>query len=201
MATGRHLVHEDVAEEYVAKLAAIARSLRIGDPRLDEKVTIGPIIDARQRDRVHSLVKRSVEGGATVVTGGEFDQLFYEPTVLTNVAADTPAYAEEVFGPVASVRTFADTEDAIALAADSEYGLSLSILTADLARGRAVADRIPTGIAHINDQTIVDSPLAPMAGVRASGAGSPFGGTNNAQAFTDTRWISCAPAPARGAAS
>lgn len=201
MATGRHLVHEAVAEEYVAKLAEIARSLRIGDPYLDDEVKIGPIIDARQRDRVHSLVTRSVDLGAKMVTGGQFDELFYEPTVLTNVASDTPAYAEEVFGPVASVRTFTDTEDAIAIAADSQYGLSLSILTADISRGLAVADRIPTGIAHINDQTIVDSPLAPMGGVRASGAGSPFGGTNNIPAFTDTRWISFGPAPARGVTS
>ncbi|MGL6234074.1 MAG: aldehyde dehydrogenase family protein [Segniliparus sp.] len=193
MATGRHLVHEDIADEYVARLAAIAHGLRVGDPTRPE-TDLGPIIDERQRDRIHALVAGSVEQGAELVEGGRYDGLFYRPTVLAGARADTPAYANEVFGPVAAVRAFADVDEAVAIANDSEYGLTLGVLAPDVALGLEIADRIPTGIAHINDQTIADTPLAPMGGVRASGAGSHFGGLGNLAAFTETRWTTVAAA-------
>ena len=115
--------------------------------------------------------------------------LFYRPTVLDAVRTDMPAYANEVFGPVAPVVRFADEEEAVALAADSRYGLSLSILTADAMRGLALAERIPTGIVHINDQTVNDEAVAPFGGVLDSGTGARFGGSANLDAFTDARWI------------
>ena len=195
MATGRHLVHEDVADEYVAKLAAIADGLRVGDPTGPE-VDLGPIIDERQRDRVHALVTGSLEQGAELVAGGRYEGLFYRPTVLAGVGPDAPAYANEVFGPVAAVRVFADVDEAVAIANDSEYGLALGVLVPDVALGLEIANRIPTGIAHINDQTIADTPLAPMGGLRASGAGSHFGGLGNLDAFTETRWTTVAAARA-----
>jgi benzaldehyde dehydrogenase (NAD) len=188
MATGRHLVHKDIIDAYIARLAAIAEGLRIGNP-IDPDVEIGPIIDERQRDRVHALVVDSVAAGARLVTGGTYDGLFYRPTVLTNVGPETPAYANEIFGPVAVVRSFATDDEAVDMACDSEYALTLGILTPDVMRGLALAERIPTGAVHINDQTIDDSPLAPMGGVRASGVGAHFGGTANLDAFTETRWV------------
>ncbi|MBE5461197.1 hypothetical protein E3G69_001001 [Mycobacteroides abscessus] len=194
MATGRHLVHQDVVEEYTAHLVRIAEELRVGNPR-DPGIDLGPIIDATQRDRIHALVVASVEEGATLVTGGHYNELFYRPTVLRDSGAGTSAYANEVFGPVAVVRSFADTQEAIAIARDSEYGLTLGILTPDVAHGLDVANQIPTGIVHINDQTVRDSPLAPMGGVRASGAGSHFGGQSNLDAFTETRWVTVASPP------
>ncbi|OAT69776.1 benzaldehyde dehydrogenase [Mycobacteroides immunogenum] len=197
MATGRHLVHESIIDAYVARLAQIGESLLIGDPT-NQEVQIGPIIDERQRDRVDSLVTQSVAAGATLVSGGTFEGLFYRPTVLTDVGPTTPAYTEEVFGPVACVRSFATEEEAIAMACDSEYGLTLGILTPDIARGLALAEQIPTGAVHINDQTIADSPLAPMGGVRASGSGSHFGGTANLDAFTETRWVTVKSAHGAG---
>jgi benzaldehyde dehydrogenase (NAD) len=100
-----------------------------------------------------------------------------------------PAYANEVFGPVAPVVRFSSEEEAIALASASEYGLSLSILTGDAMRGLALAERIPTGIAHINDQTVNDEAVAPFGGVAASGTGARFGGLSSVDAFTETRWI------------
>jgi benzaldehyde dehydrogenase (NAD) len=189
MTTGRHLVHESVAEEYIARLAAKADSLPVGNPATDE-VALGPIIDGVQRDKIHSLVTSSVGAGARLVAGGTYEELFYRPTVLADVTPQSPAYAEEVFGPVAPVLSFSSLEEAANLAADSEYGLSLGILTRDVMKALALSERIPTGIVHINDQTVDDEPVAPFGGVGASGTGARFGGaTANIEAFTETQWV------------
>ncbi|PRX46127.1 benzaldehyde dehydrogenase (NAD) [Prauserella shujinwangii] len=189
MTTGRHLVHESVYDDYVARLADTASHLPVGDPATAE-VALGPIIDERQRDKIHSLVTSSVDAGATLAAGGEYDGLFYRPTVLADTGPSVPAYEQEVFGPVAPVARFRTAEEAAELAAASEYGLSLGILTRDVNRGLALADRIPTGIVHINDQTVNDEAHAPFGGVRASGTGSRFGGAAaNIEAFTETRWV------------
>ncbi len=188
MTTGRHLVHERIAESYVEALAAHAEALPVGDPAT-EPVALGPLIDDGQLGKVHGLVTSTVDAGARCAAGGRHDGLFYRPTVLDGVGTDMPAYANEVFGPVAPVVRFASEEEAVALAAGSEYGLSLSILTADAMRGLALAERIPTGIVHINDQTVNDEAVAPFGGVAASGTGARFGGLANLDAFTESRWI------------
>ncbi len=188
MTTGRHLVHERVYDEYVARLADKAEHLPVGDPASGQ-VAIGPLIDARQRDKVHSLVTASIDAGARLAAGGSYEGLFYRPTVLADVRPAMPAYASEVFGPVAPVIRVASADEAAKLAADSEYGLSLGILTNDVLRGLDLARRIPTGIVHINDQTIDDAPNTPFGGIRASGTGARFGGSANIDAFTDTRWV------------
>jgi benzaldehyde dehydrogenase (NAD) len=189
MATGRHLVHESVADLYVAGLAAAAAGLRLGDPARTD-ADVGPIIDAAQRDRVHRMVTDSVAAGARLVTGGEPEGPFYRPTVLAGVPADAPAYRDEVFGPVASVVTFASDEEAIALASDTPYGLALGVFTRDVMRGLALAERIPAGLVHINDQTINDEPVAPFGGVGHSGNGARHGGHEaNLEAFTELQWV------------
>lgn len=189
MAIGRHLVHDSIYPEYVERLAAKAEGMAVGDPAT-EQVALGPIIDATQRDTVHHLVTSSVAAGARLAAGGSYRELFYRPTVLADAGPSIPAYDQEVFGPVAPVTRFATLDDAVRLASDSEYGLALGILTADVARGLALAERIPTGIAHINDQTINDGAHVPFGGVLASGTGSRFGGAAaNIDAFTESRWI------------
>jgi len=188
MTTGRHLVHERVAESYVEALAAHATALPVGNPAT-EHVALGPLIDEGQLGKVHGLVTSTVDAGARLASGGTHDGLFYRPTVLDGVRTEMPAYANEVFGPVAPVVRFGSDDEAVALAADSEYGLSLSILTGDAMRGLALAERIPTGIVHINDQTVNDEAVAPFGGVAASGTGARFGGLANLDAFTESRWI------------
>ena len=188
MTTGRHLVHRSVAEEYVARLAEKADHLPVGDPA-KEQVALGPIIDAGQRDKIHGLVQASVEAGARLAAGGTYEDLFYRPTVLADVTDSSPAYAEEVFGPVAPVRAFDDLDEAVALATATPYGLALGILTADVMRGLELAERIPTGLVHINDQTVNDEAVVPFGGLGASGTGARFGGAANIEAFTETRWI------------
>jgi benzaldehyde dehydrogenase (NAD) len=187
MTTGRHLVHESVADAYIEGLTAHANALPVGDPT--GEVALGPLIDAGQRDKVHGLVTSTVDAGARLVAGGTYEGLFYRPTVLDGVRTDMPAYANEVFGPVAPIVRFSSADEAVELAAASSYGLSLSILTGDAMRGLELAERIPTGIVHINDQTVNDEAVAPFGGVLESGTGARFGGSANLDAFTDARWI------------
>jgi benzaldehyde dehydrogenase (NAD) len=189
MTTGRHLVHSSIADEYVARLAEKASNLPVGNPAKDP-VALGPLIDAGQRDRVHALVEASVAQGARLAAGGTYEGLFYRPTVLDNVTPETPAYAEEVFGPVAPVARFSTLDEAAELAAASSYGLSLGILTRDVLKGLELAERIPSGIVHINDQTVGDEAHAPFGGVKDSGTGSRFGGAAaNVEAFTEGQWV------------
>jgi benzaldehyde dehydrogenase (NAD) len=182
-------VHASVADEYAGRLAEKASHLPVGDPHTTQ-VALGPVIDDRQRDRIHGLVTASVDAGAQLLAGGEYEGLFYRPTVLDRVTPETPAFAQEVFGPVAPVARFEDIEDAVRLATATEYGLALGILTRDVMKGMALADRIPSGIVHINDQTVSDEAVAPFGGVGASGTGSRFGGPEaNVEAFTETQWV------------
>ncbi|WP_049560813.1 benzaldehyde dehydrogenase [Nonomuraea sp. SBT364] len=197
MTTGRHLVADRLYDEFVERLAGRADALRVGDPATGE-VALGPVIDAGQRDKIHRLVTASVGQGARLASGGSYQELFYRPTVLAEVPLTAPAFAEEVFGPVAPVTRVSSAEEAAEIAAAGEYGLSLGIVTRDAMRGLAVAERIPTGIAHINDQTVNDEANAPFGGVRASGTGSRFGGAAaNIEAFTETRWITMRGEPPR----
>ncbi|KFG01803.1 benzaldehyde dehydrogenase [Streptomyces scabiei] len=189
MASSRHLVHSSVADEYTELLAQHANAAPVGDPA-GGKVALGPMIDERQLQAAHSIVTDSVASGARLAAGGTYEGLFYRPTVLADVPLDARAYAEEIFGPVAPVVPFRDLDEAVRLAGDTEYGLSLGILTRDVAKGLALADRIPTGLVHINDQTVNDEATVPFGGVGESGNGSRHGGSvANLEAFTEQQWV------------
>ncbi|KID30038.1 benzaldehyde dehydrogenase (NAD+) [Prauserella sp. Am3] len=188
MAIGRHLVHESVYDDYVALLGKKADALTVGDG-FREDVALGPVIDDKQLRHITGLVESSVAAGARLVAGGTHEGLFHRPTVLADCTDETPAYREEVFGPVACVRPFSDVDEAVQLAADSEFGLALGILTSDLARATAIADRVPTGLVHVNDQTFNDDPNAPFGGVGASGSSRVGGQRANLEAFTETQWM------------
>ena len=189
MTVGRHIVHESLFDQYVAKLAAKADAMVVGDPAAGQ-VHLGPLIDETQRDRVHTLVQDAVAQGATLAAGGTYEGLFYRPTVLANPPRDAAAYCDEVFGPVASVVPYSTDDEAVELAAATDYGLSLGIVSRDAMAALAMAQRIPTGIVHINDQTVNDEANSPFGGVGASGTGSRHGGAQaNIDAFTETRWI------------
>jgi benzaldehyde dehydrogenase (NAD) len=189
MTTGRHIVHERLFGEYVERLAAKAERLSVGDPAAAD-VDLGPLIDVAQRDKVHAAVTASVEAGARVRAGGEYDGLFYRPTVLEGMSVEMPAWSEEVFGPVAPVSSFSTLDEAAALAAATPYGLVLSIITPDVMKGLELAGRIPSGAVHINDQTVGDKATVPFGGVGVSGNGARFGGTTaNLEAFTQVQWV------------
>jgi len=189
MTTGRHLVDASIADEYVERLAGRATAIVVGNPHTSD-VGLGPLIDAGQRDNVHAIVTRSVDQGATLVTGGTYEGLFYRPTVLSDVPPSSAAFEQEIFGPVAPVTVVSGVDEAVELARRSEYGLSLGILTCDPMHGLAIAERIPSGAVHINDQTIQDEATIPFGGVLASGTGSRHGGAQaNIEAFTETQWV------------
>jgi benzaldehyde dehydrogenase (NAD) len=195
MTTGRHIVHESLYDAYVERLAGKAAHLPVGNPATTE-VALGPVIDAGQRDKIHDLVTASQNAGAKVVAGGDYEQLFYKATVLADVPPASPAFAEEVFGPVAPVVAYSSVDDAVRIAADTDYGLALGIVTRDIMRGLDVAEKIPSGIVHINDQTVSDEANIPFGGVGASGTGSRFGGpAANVDAFTDTQWVTVRSEP------
>lgn len=188
MTTGRHLVHAGVYDQYVSLLADKARNLPAGDPATG--TPLGPVIDAGQRDHIHSLVTRTVDDGATLVAGGTYTDLYYQPTVLAEVVPEHPAFAEEIFGPVAPVTRFETIDEAVDLVTASGYGLSVAVLSGDAYRALELTDRIPTGILHVNDQTVDDEAQAPFGGFGLSGPGARFGGHEaNIEAFTYTQWV------------
>ena len=188
MTTGRHIVDETIAKDYAAALAEHANHLPVGDP-MSGTVAMGPLIDAKQRDRVHSMVSAAVADGATLLAGGTYEDLFYRPTVLSDISRDSLAYSEEVFGPVAPVVSYGSLDEAVSIAAESPYGLSLGILSNDGLRALELAARIPTGAIHINDQTVADEAVIPFGGTGNSGNGSRMGGLANLDAYTETQWV------------
>ena len=187
MATGRHIVHVDVAERYVTTLVELAEKLRVGDPATD-KVDIGPLISESQADRVERLVNSSVSAGAVIRTGARREGRFYWPTVLGNVDPSMPVYTEEIFGPVAPVTVVRDEDEAINLANMTSYGLVASVFTSDLVRGGAVLDQLRTGVGHVNDRTVKSDVRAPFGGLGCSGNGSRYGEVADLNEFSTWRW-------------
>ena len=188
MATGRVLVHQSVVSELTRRLVDRARKLPVGDPATG-KVALGPIINERQRDRVHAIVEDAVREGARLETGGTYDRLFYQPTVLSGVRASMRAFKEEVFGPVASIVPFGSDDEAVAMANDTEYGLSAAIISRSVGRAMALGERLRTGLVHINDQTVNDEVINPFGGRGASGNGGSMGGPSDAEEYTQWRWV------------
>jgi benzaldehyde dehydrogenase (NAD) len=194
MTAGRHLVHRKVADAYLEKLVAKARRLKLGDP-YREDVQLGPIVNERQLARVDGIVQRSIAGGARLAEGGTHDGLYYRPTVLADVTADLPAFTDEIFGPVAPVTTFETDDEAIALANASDYGLVAAIYTRSISRGLAMANRIRSGMIHVNDGTLNDEAVIPFGGMGISGNGSRFGGSANFDEFTEWQWVTLRDEP------
>jgi benzaldehyde dehydrogenase (NAD) len=194
MTAGRHLVHRKVADAYLEKLVAKARRLKLGDP-YREDVQLGPIVNERQLARVDGIVQRSIAGGARLAEGGTHDGLYYRPTVLADVTTDLPAFTDEIFGPVAPVTTFETDDEAIALANASDYGLVAAIYTRSISRGLAIANRIRSGMIHVNDGTLNDEAVIPFGGMGISGNGSRFGGSANFDEFTEWQWVTLRDEP------
>ncbi|MFD5159671.1 aldehyde dehydrogenase family protein [Streptomyces hawaiiensis] len=194
VAAGRHLVHTDLVEAYTDALVGHARALRVGDPR-EDGVSIGPVISERQATRIEQIVDESVAAGARVLTGGRRDGLFYPPTVLDHVDRAMPVFTEEIFGPVAPVIPFHSEAEAVEIANDTAYGLTAAVHSGSVPRATAVAERLRTGMVHINDVSAKDAANAPFGGMGSSGNASRIGGTASLEQFTQWRWMT-APGPA-----
>lgn len=188
LTTGRHIVHERIAQHYTDVLVERARQLVIGDPYAAD-VHLGPIINERQAINVDRIIAETLTKGATLVTGGRREGLFYEPTVITDVVPGMPAFDEEIFGPIAPITVFRDDDEAIALANKTAYGLVAAVASADLGRAQRLADRIHTGILHINDQTVLHEVYGPIGGIGQSGNGFNHSTLTNADQFTEWQWL------------
>jgi aldehyde dehydrogenase (NAD+) len=187
MSTRRIFVDRAVANEFTDKLAAKTASLKAGNPGEPDTI-VGPLINREAVERVRSRIDEAVKRGAQVLAGGGVDGNVVEATLLTGVPEDTELAQEETFGPVATLVTVADADEAVSRANDSRYGLAAGVITRDPDRGLAIARRLEAGIVHINDQTVHDEPQMPFGGVKESGWGR-FGGSATIEEFTDLRWI------------
>ncbi|MFE5857210.1 aldehyde dehydrogenase family protein [Streptomyces sp. NPDC056500] len=188
MAAGRHIVLASVADAYIDKLVRQAEAMTVGDPWTSDAV-LGPLINESQLAKVSENIRATVAAGARIRTGGTCAGLFHRPTVLTGVTPSMPAFTEEIFGPVAPVVVVADEEEAVAVANRTAYGLVAAVRTGSVERGLALADRLATGIVHINGQTIDDNAHVPFGGRGASGNGSRHGARQSQEEYTQWQWL------------
>jgi acyl-CoA reductase-like NAD-dependent aldehyde dehydrogenase len=186
MSTERLIVHEAVADEFVAKLAAKASGLPSGDPR--GHVVLGSLVNPEAAKKMEDFIADAINKGANLVAGGKVTGSVVEATLLDGVKPGMRSYDEESFGPVKPVVRVKDEEEAIRVANDTEYGLSAAIFSRDIQRAMSVAQRIQSGICHINGPTVGDEAQMPFGGVKDSGYGR-FGGKAAIAEFTDLRWI------------
>jgi len=193
MSTERIVVERAVAGPLSERLAAKAAALTVGDPR-EPGTMIGPLINASAIERVSGLVTDAVRGGARALTGGEASGPCFAPTVLTGVTPQMRVYAEESFGPLLAVIEVDGAQEAVEVANDTSYGLSAAVFSRDVPAALELAQRIESGICHINDTTVHDEPQMPFGGVKASGWGR-FGGRAALEEFTELRWISVQELP------
>jgi acyl-CoA reductase-like NAD-dependent aldehyde dehydrogenase/ABC-type branched-subunit amino acid transport system ATPase component len=187
MSTERIVVDEKIADAFVERFAAKAKSLSVGDPR-EGKAILGSLIDRSAAERVTSLVLDACSKGARLVAGGSVSGTLINAHVLDRVTPDMRIYEEESFGPVTTVVRVKGDEEAIRIANDTPYGLSAAVFSRDVTRAFAVARRIDTGICHINGPTVHDEAQMPFGGVKDSGYGR-FGGKAAINEFTELRWI------------
>jgi aldehyde dehydrogenase (NAD+) len=187
MSVERVIVHSAVAKEFTEKFVANAKKLKVGNPR-EMANCIGPIINQKQLDKIRAQVDEAVQKGAKILCGGKNNGLFFEPTVLGDVTRDMRVFRDETFGPIAPVITVDSVDEAVEVANDSDYGLSAGIMTRNEERGLAIARRLHTGMAHINDSSVNDEPHVPFGGVGWSGLGR-HGGRAGIDQFTEMRWI------------
>jgi vanillin dehydrogenase len=187
MSTERIVVDEGVADDFVARFAAKAKSLSVGDPR-DGKAVLGSVVDHAAAERVTQLVLDAVAKGAKLVAGGTINGTLIGAHVLDHVTPAMRIYEEESFGPVTTVVRARGVDDAVRIANDTPYGLSSAVFGRDVTRAFAVARRLETGICHINGPTVHDEAQMPFGGVKDSGYGR-FGGKAAINEFTELRWI------------
>jgi len=187
MSTERIVVDEKVADAFVERFAAKAKSLSVGDPR-EGKAVLGSLIDRSAAERVTALVLDACAKGAKLVAGGSVSGTLLNAHVLDRVTPQMRIYEEESFGPVTTVVRVRGDEEAIRIANDTPYGLSAAVFSRDVTRALAVAKRLETGICHINGPTVHDEAQMPFGGVKDSGYGR-FGGKAAVNEFTELRWI------------
>jgi succinate-semialdehyde dehydrogenase/glutarate-semialdehyde dehydrogenase len=188
-AANRFLVQRSVAGDFADRLAERMSGLNVGRGT-EEGVDVGPLVDAKGRDKVAELVQDAVERGATVRVGAEpvdGPGYFYRPTVLTDVPLEARLTEEEIFGPVAAISVFDDEDEAIAAANDTEFGLVSYLYTENVTRALRVSERLESGMVGLNTG-LVSNPAAPFGGIKQSGLGRE-GGRVGIEEFLETKYV------------
>ncbi|SEK53913.1 succinate-semialdehyde dehydrogenase / glutarate-semialdehyde dehydrogenase [Kosakonia sacchari] len=171
-AAKRFIIHQDIADQFLRKFTDAFRQVKLGDP-LDESTTLGPLSSKEALDTLSQQVSEAVQKGAKLHLGGKpakSEGNFFEPTILTHITRDNPAYFEEFFGPVAQIYVVNNDDEAVRLANDSHYGLGGAIFSRNIKRAKQMASRIETGMVWINWLTDTAAEL-PFGGVKRSGFG------------------------------
>jgi acyl-CoA reductase-like NAD-dependent aldehyde dehydrogenase len=193
MSTERIIVIEAVADDFVARFKAKVSAMPVGDPR-EGSAPLGAVVDQKTVDHVRQLIDDALADGAEQLVGGEADGVLMPAHVIDRVTPVMRLFHEESFGPVVGVTRAKDEAEAIELANNTEYGLSASIFTRDVAKGLRLARQIKSGICHINGPTVHDEAQMPFGGVKGSGYGR-FGGKAGIDSFTELRWITVETEP------
>ena len=193
MSTERIIVDAGIADEFVSRFAARADSLPLGDPR-QGPVVLGSVADMRTVTHCNALIDDALAHGARLICGSKVNHTLIPATLLDHVTPAMRIFREESFAPVKAIIRVRDTEEAITVANDSEFGLSSAVFSRDLARAWQVAARIEAGICHINGPTVHDEAQMPFGGMKGSGYGR-FGGQAGIDAFTELRWITLQTTP------
>jgi salicylaldehyde dehydrogenase len=194
MSTERIVVDEKIADTFVARFAARARELPVGDPATCGGCVVGPMIVRESGDRINAMIDDAVNQGAKVVAGGFADGAVMPATIVDRVTPAMRIYDEETFGPITTVVRAKDADDAVRIANDTAYGLSSAVFGRDVTRALSVAMRIEAGSCHINGSTVQNEAQAPYGGTKASGYGR-FDGRAVIDEFTELKWITIEPTP------
>ncbi|WP_130802099.1 aldehyde dehydrogenase [Acinetobacter ihumii] len=187
MSTERVLVQEDIADQFIEKLIAKTKSLKAGDPT-DQNNMLGVLESRRAAERIQHLLEDAKAKGADLPLGIQVEGTTMQPTLVLNIQPEMLLYREESFGPVCTVQRFTTLEQGIALANDSEFGLSSAVFSQNIAQAMDVAKQIDSGICHINGATVHDEAQMPFGGTKSSGYGR-FGSKASIAEFTELRWI------------
>ncbi len=187
MSTERIVVDNKIADAFVERLVAKATKLPLGDPRKGP-VVLGSVVDASVVERCNALIDDALAKGAKLVCGGKAESTLMPATLLDHVTPDMRIYHDESFGPVKPIVRVNGVDEAVRIANDNPYGLSAAVFGGDLARALDVANRIDSGICHVNGPTVHDEAQMPFGGVKDSGYGR-FGGRAGIDAFTELRWL------------
>ena len=187
----RIFVHADIYDQFLEKMVEKTKALNVGNG-MDEKTDIGPMINMDGLEKAEELLKDALDGGAKLHCGGDrlndIGKQYFQPTVITDVTPQMRIFKEEIFGPVAAIYKFDDTDEVIEKANDTQYGLAAYIYTNDLKRSWQVPERLEYGMVGVNS-SLLSLPQAPFGGVKESGFGRE-GGKHGIEDYIHTKYLS-----------
>jgi acyl-CoA reductase-like NAD-dependent aldehyde dehydrogenase len=188
MTGSRVIVEAGIYDEFCKKFAAKVAGIKYGANPREPGLVVGPLIRPTQAPFIKDQIEKAVAQGARLLTGGNYEGNVFQPTAVADVTQKMSIFKTECFGPVASVIKADDHLHALALANDSDYGLSSAIITNDLQKAITLSEGIESGAVHINGPSVRDEPVIPFGGVKQSGFGRE-GGHFSMDELTELKWV------------